>query len=319
MTPVTPDAYFCATDSDGVGAVGPEVGAVGAATDSREFRPTRHVGGAWTLDEQHIGPILGLLTHLVDEDRETRHGRGAAVVPTRLSVDILGVLTMEPFTTRVRVVRPGRTVELAEAVATQNGRDAVVLRVWHMASRDTRAWEGTPVAPLGVPEEFPEFDPRMVWPGGFIESVETRRVQEAPGRGAYWVRTPYALLDGVRVSTLARMMGLVDIANGMVVRRSPEEVMFPNVDLTVHLFRQPGEAGGDGGGGARDAGFDGDGDGVGAADGDGDGVAEGPSPWFGFDTSVSFGPGGVGLTSSVLHDAHGPLGTMGQSLTVRPR
>jgi hypothetical protein len=33
---------------------------------------------------------------------------------------------------------------------------------------------------------------------------------------------------------------------------------------------------------------------------------------------VSFGPTGQGLTSSVLHDAEGPFGTMAQVLTVRP-
>ena len=31
-----------------------------------------------------------------------------------------------------------------------------------------------------------------------------------------------------------------------------------------------------------------------------------------------FGPGGLGLTTSVLHDSTGPLGTVSQSLTVRP-
>jgi hypothetical protein len=62
----------------------------------------------------------------------------------------------------------------------------------------------------------------------------------------------------------------------------PREVAFPNLDLTAHLFAQPrGE-------------------------------------WIGFDTAVSFGPTGVGVTSSVLHDISGPIGTMAQVLTIRP-
>jgi hypothetical protein len=69
----------------------------------------------------------------------------------------------------------------------------------------------------------------------------------------------------------------------MSVRADPAAVLFPNVDLTAHLFDQPrGE-------------------------------------WLGLDTTVSFGPTGVGLTTSVVHDEHGPLGTSSQSLTVRPR
>lgn len=39
----------------------------------------------------------------------------------------------------------------------------------------------------------------------------------------------------------------------------------------------------------------------------------------GFDTSVSFGPDGIGLTDSIVHDETGPFGTVSQSLTVRRR
>jgi hypothetical protein len=33
---------------------------------------------------------------------------------------------------------------------------------------------------------------------------------------------------------------------------------------------------------------------------------------------VTFSADGLGLTSTVLHDVHGPLGTVAQMLTVRP-
>lgn len=68
----------------------------------------------------------------------------------------------------------------------------------------------------------------------------------------------------------------------MTVRADPRRVAFPNVDLTAHLFLQP------------------------AGD------------WVSFGTTVSFGPAGQGVTSTVLHDTEGPLGTMSQVLTVRP-
>lgn len=91
------------------------------------------------------------------------------------------------------------------------------------------------------------------------------------------------LLAGEDVSATARALGLVDLANGVAVRAAPDEVAFPNLDLTVHLFDAP--RGG----------------------------------WLGLDTSVSFGPDGLGLTHSTLHDVHGPIGTVEQCLTVRPR
>ncbi len=76
---------------------------------------------------------------------------------------------------------------------------------------------------------------------------------------------------------------MVDFANGIVPRMGPDKAFFPNVDLTVHLLRVPKKG------------------------------------WLGFDTSVTFDGCGIGLTHSILHDADGPLGSVAQSLTVRPR
>ncbi len=244
-------------------------------TGPTTFLPSPHVGGAWQLDEQHIAPALGLLTHAV----ETEHGDRMAV--SRLSFDILGVIPLEEVSVGVRVVRPGRTVELVEAAMSHAGRPAVLLRAWLMAERDTAAVAGTRLEPLPPPSAMPAWDPTTVWPGGFIASVEVRRAQEAPGRARYWVRTDVPLLDEP-TSALASAAGLADIANGMTVREDPRSVAFPNLDLTAHLVRAP-EPG-----------------------------------WLGFDTTVSFGPSGHGLTSSVLHDERGPFGTVAQSLTVRP-
>jgi hypothetical protein len=244
-------------------------------TGPSTFQPTAHVGGAWQLDEQHIAPALGLLTHVVETER------GTALPSARLSFDILGVLPLEEVEVSVRVRRPGRTVELVEAELAHAGRPAVLLRAWRMAARDTSAIAGTGLPALPPPEATEPWDPTTVWPGGFIDSVEVRRSQVEPGRARFWVRTDVALLDEP-VSPLAAAAGLVDIANGMTVRADPRAVAFPNVDLTAHLVREPVPG------------------------------------WLGFDTAVTFGPTGHGLTSSVLHDEQGPFGTLAQSLTVRP-
>ncbi|MGH9126413.1 MAG: thioesterase family protein [Acidimicrobiales bacterium] len=245
------------------------------------FRATPHVGGAWKLDEQHISPALGLLVHLVEVDRDARRGDG--LVLARLSYDILGTVPVDVVETEVRVVRPGRTVELVEARIIHRARTVVMLRAWLMRPYGTAALASSSFPPLPEVDEMPPWDPTTVWTGGFIASAEVRRLQHRSGRASYWVRSPVDLVDGEAVSRLAHAARLFDIANGMTVLASPEEVFFPNVDLTAHLF--------------------------------GDFAGE----WLGFDTTVSFGPGGLGLTSSVLHDVHGPIGTVAQSLTVRPR
>lgn len=251
--------------------------------DERTFLPTEHVRGAWREDEQHVSPALGLLAHCVEADHVARR-RDTGAAPfavSRLAYDILGTLPVEEVTVEVAVRRPGRTVELAEAVLSHAGRPAVVLRAWLLQRGDTAAIEGTPTAPLPSPEQLPAWDPAEVWPGGFIASVDVRREQAEPGRARTWVRAGVPLLDEP-VSDLARWAALLDIANGMTVREDPRRVAFPNVDLTAHLLRDP------------------------------------VGDWIGFDTSVGFGPDGRGLTGSVLHDVSGPVGSLAQSLTVRP-
>ncbi|MBS4100739.1 acyl-CoA thioesterase domain-containing protein [Tsukamurella paurometabola] len=244
------------------------------------FRPTEHVSGGWNTAEQHIAPPMGLLAHAVEQDRDARRDDGLRVA--RLSYDILGTLPMDVVEVAVRVVRPGRTIELVEATLSHGGRTGLVLRAWLLDRRDTRAVAASELDPIAPPERMPEWDPRTVWPGGYIASARTRRCETHPGRAEYWVESDVPLLDEP-TGPVARAARLFDIANGMTPRFSPEEVAYPNLDLTAHLFRDPvGEA-------------------------------------IGFATRVSTGPDGAGLTHSVIHDITGPVGTVDQIQTVRLR
>ncbi|QBX55134.1 thioesterase family protein [Nocardioides seonyuensis] len=249
-------------------------------TGPATYLPTEHVGGAWDPDEQHIAPALGLLAHVVEQDRDLR--RDDRLLPARLSYDIWGTVPMEEVETSVRVLRPGRTIELVEATLSHGRRTIVTLRAWLMSTTDTSQIAGTHVPAAGQPTDVEKWDPTTVWPGGFIAAAHVRRSEIEPGRATFWVRTDETLVEGQQASSLARAAGLLDISNGMTVRVDPRTVAFPNLDLTAHLMREP------------------------------------VGDWLGFDTSVSFGAQGVGVTSTVLHDETGLLGTMSQILTIRP-
>jgi hypothetical protein len=248
--------------------------------DQHRFLATDEVSGAWDIEQQHIAPALGLLAHAVELDRDRRRTDGLRI--GRLCYDILGTVPVDVVEIAVRVVRPGRSIELVEASLRHHDRDIVVLRAWLMQAADNHRVAGTPISGMPPPTDLAPWDPTTVWPGGFIASAEVRRDQDEPGRARFWVRSRTALLDDEPVSDLARFAAVLDIANGMTVRAAPGDVAFPNVDLTAHFFAEPHGA------------------------------------WVGFDTSVSFGATGLGLTSSVIHDQRGPVGTLAQILTVRP-
>lgn len=247
-----------------------------------EFTATDAAGGAWNTEEQHIAPMMGLMTHLTELDHAQRDVEGT-MLPGRVSVEILGTLSFDSFHIEVEVVRPGRTIELVEAVCIQNGRPAVRMRTWFLTQVDTETIEGT--AFESIPGPTDELLPALGtgWGGGFVNSIRGNRVQSETGRGFAWWQTDVPLLEDEAVSEFAAYLSILDMANGVAVRVDPREVIYPNLDLTAHFFRMP------------------------------------KGKWVGTDTDVSFGATGVGLTHSVIHDKSGPIGTCSQVLTVRPR
>jgi hypothetical protein len=249
--------------------------------DELRYKPTAHAGGAWDPAELHFSPLGGLVVHAIERQRAGRPDDG--LVLARISYDILGRLALDECEIRVETVRPGRTIELVEAVILVAGRPVVRARAWFLATVDTAAVAGGPDDRLTRPELVTPWEMSVLWPGGFIASVDIRPLAPPrPGRTTAWVSTRHALVAGEPCSPLASYLALVDTANGIAVRQPPTAWIYPNVDLTVHLHRQP----------------------------EGD--------WTGLDTTVSFGPTGQGLTSTVLHDVNGPVGHALQILTVRP-
>ncbi|EFE66001.1 MULTISPECIES: thioesterase family protein [Streptomyces] len=260
----------------------PATGSYYERIDEHRFKPTAHASGAWDQDEQHFSPLGGLVVHALDRHLAGRADQGLVI--SRISYDILGRLALDECEILVETVRPGRTIELLEAVVRTAGRPVVRARAWLLASLDTAAVAGGAGERLPHPRTLTPWAMSEQWPGGYIASLDVRPVAPPrPGRTTAWISTRLGLVAGEASSPLASYLALVDTANGIAVRRPPTEWMFPNVDLTVHLHRRPG------------------------------------GDWTGLDTTVAFGPTGQGLTSTVLHDLDGPVGTAQQILTVRPQ
>ena len=243
------------------------------------FRSTIHAQGAWNPHEQHMAPASGIIAHCL-----ALHEPRPDMRIARIGYEILGLIHAGEFEVTTRTVRPGRTIELVEAELTANGRVAIRASAWRLVTSDSSEVAAVEDAPITPREECERWDGATEWPGGYIRSLE---MYQAPhhrsGRGTVWIRTPHPLVGGVESPDWARLMGLVDTANGIATRvpPGPGSWVFPNVDLQIHLYRLP------------------------------------PGEWLGIDNAVSFGADGIGLTSSVLHDVDGPFGRAEQILTLR--
>ncbi len=227
-----------------------------------------------------MAPVAGLLIRAL-EQFQPREGMRLA----RFNFDILGLIHAGEFTLETTLLRPGRTIELLQSEMTANGRVAVRATAWRLATSNTTAVEACEDQPLDPLELAEGWEGLSIWPGGFINSLECRvAAGHRPGRGRVWLRSSHEMVDGETSSALVRLLGLVDAANGVSVRVEPGSgsYLFPNVDLSLHVYREPA------------------------------------GEWLGLETSVTFSGDGIGLTSAVLHDATGPFGRSEQILTLRP-
>ncbi|GAB3581456.1 thioesterase family protein [Calidifontibacter terrae] len=246
-------------------------------TGDDTFEPTLHVQGAWQENEQHMAPISALMTHLIDT-----HDPRPDLQIGRITFEILGMIPLAESQITVETIRPGRTIDLLESTLVIGDRPIIRARAWRVAVNDTSSYAGNELRVIDGPEAARPIDPTTEWPGGYIASLEMRELPGGrDGRRAVWLRAKPDLIEGERATALASLMTRVDTANGVATRMRPNELMFPNVELSLHLLRRP------------------------------------DPEWVGLDTRVSFGSTGLGLTSSTIHDGNGPLGRVEQCLTVR--
>ncbi|WP_167132308.1 thioesterase family protein [Paramicrobacterium chengjingii] len=243
------------------------------------FESTIHAQGAWNEHEQHMAPASALLTEVIEREFASVGMRIA-----RLSFEIYGIIHAGTFEVRTQVLRPGRTIELVQAEMVCGDRIAISARAWLLTTSDTGdlvGVEDTPMPPLHDAELWDGMSP---WPGGYIESLEFRYVGEPrPGARQTWLQSQHPLIDVGDVSPLAHLVRLTDTANGLSGREHPSTLLYPNVDLQIHIHRLP------------------------------------HGDWLGIDGIQQYGPDGVGLTSSILNDDAGPFARVEQILTLRRR
>ena len=243
------------------------------------FRSTIHAQGAWNVHEQHMAPASGIMA-----DALSRHDPRPDMRMARISYEILGLIPGGEFEVTTTTLRPGRTIELLQAELTAGGRVAIRATAWRIITSDTTAIAAFEDPRIPAPEDCEPYDAAQVWPGGYIASLSMRIAEgHRAGSGTVWLHTDHPLTDRNDSGDLARLIGLVDTANGIAARVPPGKgsYVFPNLDLQIHMYRLP------------------------------------EGQWLGLDNEVSFGTDGIGLTSTVLHDLQGPFGRAEQILTLR--
>ena len=246
------------------------------------YRSSEHTVGPWGPDSQHAGPPSALLSSALEQMPDSWPG-----TVTRITVDILGGVPVAELTVRTRTVRGGRNVELVEAEAEAGGRAVLRAQAWRIRTNELELPPTPAGGPMDAVPEFPEeSQPFFGWTGGFLQAMQWRFVPgpvPGSGRGTVWGRMPFPLVEGAEPSGLQRLLVVADCGNGVSFRLPPEDWLFINTELTVHLAGPPrGE-------------------------------------WICLDATTRLDPSGFGVASSRLFDRTSLVGCGAQSLYVAPR
>lgn len=242
------------------------------------YRSTQHAQGAWNAHEQHMAPATGIICAELEQFSPRSDVRIG-----RISLDIFGLIAGGEFSITTKVIRGGKTIELVESEMVAQGKTCIVARTWRMMTSESQSVAGLEDQQVGTPENLPVWPEIRLWPGGYIQSLEARTTQRREGAGIVWLTNDLEMVEGKPTSAFVKLMGMVDTANGIVARQKPPfKWGFPNLDLQIHLYRLP------------------------------------QGNWLGLETVQQYGEDGIGLTSAILHDIHGPFGRSEQIVTLRP-
>jgi hypothetical protein len=205
------------------------------------WQATEACAGPWSEEMQHGGPPSALLVREAEvRGAELRDDLAAY----RVAVDFLGPVPVGPVEVRAEVARSGRSVVLVDCELTAAGRTCLHARVW-LIRREVA--EPTPVVtgddpPVPGPDDV---DEAANWGFPYARHVEWRPVSGASGLGPaqIWVRARVPLVpadvDPRPMSGLQRAVLVGDSGSGVSSEVSWHEWAFQNIDLDVHLLRQP--------------------------------------------------------------------------------
>jgi len=238
--------------------------------------------GPWDSRIQHAGPPAALLARAIaaapgGEDRRI----------ARISCEILRPVPVAPLKPHAQVTRPGRNVDLVDArLETADGACVMLARAWRFPVGDVSlparaSASGEPPLAPEHGQQVPFFPvPHDIGYETAMDWRFTRGSFREPGPAMAWMRMKVPLVAGEAPSPLARVLVAADSGSGVSATLDRAGYQFMNVDLTVHLHRDP------------------------AGD------------WVGLDASSTFTGTRAGLACCDIYDRAGEVGRGSQTLLV---
>jgi hypothetical protein len=204
----------------------------------------------------------------------------------RITFDLLRPVPLSPLTVRAEVIRPGRRIQLVQAIMEADGLEvarAVALRIRTIEvelPEPPLDWDQPPPPETAQPLEWQQ------WAAGaehlsrfYLDAIEILTFENSfyrPGRGVSWFRLRYPVIGDLEPTALVRAATLADLSNGNSMMIDPREFLYVNPDVTLYLHRPS--------------------------------VGE----WIGMDSIAYQHATGIGVADSMAFDTTGPFGRVTQ-------
>lgn len=236
--------------------------------------------GPWTADGCHGGPAAAAVARsaeLAVPDKQI----------VRLTLDLFRPVPVSGFRVQAQVGRNGRRVAtVALTVLDRSDRACATASALFIATSDigpvaTSSWV-TPNRQTACPTDFPRVRRGHGLPT-FADAVELMIPEPGlfkPGPNTMWMRTP-PLIAGETPSAFQSICPLADCGNSFSRNEEATSVTFINPDLSITMHRPPA------------------------------------SEWIGASFVSRWERNSVGLSTAVLFDDEGPLGSSQQSLLLQ--
>jgi len=250
--------------------------------DGSGYLPTELARGPWAPDALHGGPVAGLVVHAIEQMLPTEPDMALV----RLTLELLRPVPVAHLAVSTLLVRPGRRVQLVEAVVESGGlevawaRALCIRRMQGLEVTTTVAEDEQPLLPDSG-EATSSFD--RGYRAFHNAGVEIRFVRgsfDGLGPATAWFRLRSPVVAGSPVTPWQRAAAVSDFGNGISAELEFGMHMYINPDLTVALHRPP--------------------------------VGE----WVCLDARTRFGTPGIGMAESALWDIDGRIGRAVQNLLV---
>ncbi len=246
------------------------------------YESTSATVGPWDPKLSHGSPPATLLLRAIEETFPRADARVG-----RITLEFFGPVPVSELTVTTEKVRPGSRVELSRARLSAGGKVAMEASVWRIATGTGRV---PAVVDARKPPALPPHQPQTVFDSlphfGYGRALEWRFVDGSfaeLGPATIYARPILPLILGEAPSPLARLMLMVDSANGISAALPLLEYMFVPVELTVSVRRYP------------------------------------RTEWVGMRAETTIEADGVGQTRAELFDEEGYLGVAVQTLFVAKR